>query len=604
MKPIIGISANYKENNSMLAEKYYQSVMLAGGAPVIVPATNDVAVLEQIVSALDGLIISGGGDIDPKYFDEEPIAELGEVNDFRDEYDIKLIETAAEKQVPILSICRGMQVVNVVFGGSLYQDIAAQHDGFSLKHSQKEGKNITTHQVIIKDNSRLAKIVGAENLMVNSVHHQAVRRVAAGFQEVAFAPDGICEAIESDFYDILGVQWHPEHLTEMYNVECRMNNDEKNQSKIVNRKSKINSHLKIFEWLVERAKIFNRAKKIHKKNLTIDSHCDTPMYFCYENVDIGIDNQEFMIDPKDLGVENEPPQPYRIKVDVPKMQHGLLDAVFMVAYIPQDDFKISKFQNFKIPFEKTDFLLNKIISQVAQHSDIVGIATSENDLIKLKSEGKKAIFLGIENGYGLGENLENIEKFYNLGVRYITLCHNGDNQICDSAAKSQNTHGGLSEFGKKVVQKMNELGIMIDVSHAGESTFWNVINLSKKPIIASHSCARALRNHPRNLTDEQLKALAKNSGVCQVCLYTGFLTDLPVASIETAIEHINYIVQLVGVDFVGIGSDFDGGGEIGGCTSANELINITKALIQHGYSDEEISKILGGNLLRVLNAQN
>jgi microsomal dipeptidase-like Zn-dependent dipeptidase/gamma-glutamyl-gamma-aminobutyrate hydrolase PuuD len=589
-KPIIGISANYKENNSMLAEKYYQSVILAGGAPVIVPATTDKAVLAKIAASLDGLIISGGGDINPKYFDEKPIAELGEVNDFRDEYDVNLITIAAEKQVPMLGICRGMQIINVVFGGSLYQDIAAQHDGFSLNHSQKEDKSITTQSVIIKDNSRLVKIVGAETLAVNSVHHQAVCRVAAGFQEVAFTQDGICEAIESDNYDILAVQWHPEGLT-MENEKWKMKNE--NQFEI-------NPHLKIFEWLIQKAEIFNHAKNIHRKFPTIDSHCDTPMYFCYENVNIGIDNQEFMIDPKDLGEENEPPQLYKIKVDAPKMQNGLLDAVFMVAYIPQ---KTLDKEALNYAVEKTDFLLNKIISQASQHSDIVEIATSEKDLLRLKNEGKRAIFLGIENGYGLGDNLDNIERFYQLGVRYITLCHNGDNLICDSASKTQNTHGGLSEFGKKVVQKMNKLGIMIDLSHAGESTFWDVINLSQKPIIASHSCARTLRNHPRNLTDEQLKALAKNGGVCQICLYQNFLTDLPIANIQTAIEHINHIVQLVGIDHVGIGSDFDGGGEILGCQASNEFINITKALVESGYNDEEIGKILGGNLLRVLGAQ-
>jgi microsomal dipeptidase-like Zn-dependent dipeptidase len=292
--------------------------------------------------------------------------------------------------------------------------------------------------------------------------------------------------------------------------------------------------------------------------------------------------------------------PYKTKVDVPKMQNGLLDAAFMVAYIPQKELDKNSLQK---AVEKTEFLLKKITAQVSQHSDIVEVATSKNDLIRIKNEDKKAIFLGIENGYGIGDGLQNIEKFYNFGVRYITLCHNGDNLICDSAAKSNNTHNGLSDFGKRVVEKMNELGIMIDVSHAGEKTFWDVVNLSAKPIIASHSCVKTLCNHPRNLTDRQIRAIAKNGGVVQVCLYKNFLTDLPIASIKTAIEHINYIVQLVGIDHVGIGSDFDGGGEILGCQAANELINITKALLKSNYKDKEIGKILGENFLRVLSAQ-
>ena len=221
MKPLIGISANFQENNSMLAQQYYESVILAGGAPVIIPVTTDNEVLTKIIRTIDGLVISGGADINPEYFDEKPIPELGKVVPLRDEYDVQLIRIAHAHQVPILGICRGMQVMNVVFGGSLYQDIDAQYDGFSMKHNQDEPKNTATHDVVIKDNSRLAKIVGAETLKVNSVHHQAVRRVAAGFYESAFAQDGICEAIESDYYHEIGVQWHPEHLT----VQKTENND-------------------------------------------------------------------------------------------------------------------------------------------------------------------------------------------------------------------------------------------------------------------------------------------------------------------------------------------------------------------------------------------
>jgi microsomal dipeptidase-like Zn-dependent dipeptidase/gamma-glutamyl-gamma-aminobutyrate hydrolase PuuD len=574
IKPLIGISANYKENNSMLAEKYYESVIAAGGVPVIIPVMQNPIVIDKIVQQIDGLIVSGGGDIDAKYFNEAPIPESGEVNHFRDKYDVTLITAATGRQVPIFGICRGMQVINVVFGGSLYQDIKAQYDGFSLNPSQTEERNITTQTAMIRDNTILATVTGTDNLAINSFHHQSVRRVANGFQEVAFTSDGICEAIESEFYDIFGVQWHPEYLA-----------------------AESQAHKNLFEHLVYLAKIFNRAKNIHKKHYSVDSHCDTPMFFDYK-IDIGMDNDLFTVNPKDLGANDENHDVlYKAKVDEPKMRQGLLDAAFMVAYLPQRELDE---QTVKATAEKTESILQKIIFQTNQHSDTLKIAKNFDDLKRAKQEDKKAIFLGIENGYGLGNDLKNIEKFYNLGVRYITLCHNGDNLICDSASKTAHTNNGLSEFGKNVINEMNRLGIMIDISHTGEKTFWDVINLSTKPIIASHSCVRTLCDHPRNLTDEQLKALAANGGVCQICLYKSFLTALPVASVDTAIEHINYIVQLVGVDYVGIGSDFDGGGEILGCTAANEFVNITKALIKNGYNDEEIGKIFGGNFLRVL----
>ena len=216
-----------------------------------------------------------------------------------------------------------------------------------------------------------------------------------------------------------------------------------------------------------------------------------------------------------------------------------------------------------------------------------------------KRNGIPTVFLGIENGCALAGNIDNIDYFYRLGVRYITLCHNGDNLLCDSAMQSLDTHNGLSEFGRQVVLKMNAVGMMVDVSHVGEKSFWDTVALSTKPIIASHSCCKALRNHPRNLTDEQIRAIARSGGVVQICLYKHFLSDTDVATVADAVRHIKHVVELVGVDYVGIGSDFDGGGEIAGAISENQLINITKALIKEGFDDDEISKILGGNLLRV-----
>ena len=213
---------------------------------------------------------------------------------------------------------------------------------------------------------------------------------------------------------------------------------------------------------------------------------------------------------------------------------------------------------------------------------------------------KKAVFIGIENGYALGKNLQNISMFKEMGVSYITLCHNGDNDICDSA-RGKGEWGGLSPFGREVVREMNRTGVMIDVSHAAESTFYDVLQTSETPIIASHSSARALCDHPRNLTDDQLKALAAQGGVAQICLYKGFINpEAEKASLSDAVRHIQHIVEIAGIDHVGIGSDFDGDGELRGCAATNELINITVRLLEAGYTEADLRKLWGGNLLRVM----
>jgi len=210
--PLIGISANFKDDKTMIDRQYYNAVIFAGGIPVIIPVTTDNKILTKTLLNLHGLLLSGGVDIYPQYYAEKPIDELGEVNIVRDEYEMKLIRIAHAQKNPILGICRGMQILNVTFGGTLYQDIGAQRNSFSLTHQQSEPKNITTHKVNIVQNSHLANIIGAESLYVNSSHHQAVKRIADGFTPTAFADDGICEAIESDSCAEIAVQWHPEHL--------------------------------------------------------------------------------------------------------------------------------------------------------------------------------------------------------------------------------------------------------------------------------------------------------------------------------------------------------------------------------------------------------
>ena len=245
--------------------------------------------------------------------------------------------------------------------------------------------------------------------------------------------------------------------------------------------------------------------------------------------------------------------------------------------------------------------LQEIHRQMELNRTRMCIAYTPQEVHVLKAAGKKAIMLGVENGYAIGKDIENITRFRKMGVSYITLCHNGSNDICDSA-RGDAEWNGLSPFGKEVVRKMNETGVLVDISHAAESTFYDALETSTYPIIASHSSARALCNHPRNLTDEQLKALAEQGGVAQICLYKEFINeDAEKASLSDAIRHIDHIVDLIGINHVGIGSDFDGDGELIGCRASNELINITMRLLKEGYTENDIAKIWGGNLLRVMN---
>jgi microsomal dipeptidase-like Zn-dependent dipeptidase len=281
------------------------------------------------------------------------------------------------------------------------------------------------------------------------------------------------------------------------------------------------------------------------------------------------------------------------------MEMGHIDAAFLVAYQAQGERDDQSLQ------EASDFAFRRfrqIREQVALQEQRVGVATNTADLIRLKKEGKKAFFIAVENGYAMGKDLRNLERFKEEGVTYITLCHNGSNDLCDSAV-GEPEWNGLSPLGKEAVKEMNRLGIMVDVSHASEATFYDVMKESSVPVIASHSSVRALCDHPRNLTDDQIRSIAAKGGVVQICLYNEFINPEPgKASISDALEHIRYVADLVGVDYVGIGSDFDGGGELLGCRSSNELIQITVKLLGLGYTEPEIEKIWGGNLLRVMNA--
>ena len=285
-----------------------------------------------------------------------------------------------------------------------------------------------------------------------------------------------------------------------------------------------------------------------------------------------------------------------ILVDLHKMTEGHLDATIMVAYLKQLE---RTDEALSAATAKADRILNEIEEMVAKNCTAVDIAYTPADLCRLKKAGKKAVMLGIENGYAIGKDITNVERFRHRGVVYMTLCHNGNNDICGSAR--YNEEGlGVSTFGEQVIKEMNRVGMMVDVSHAGEKSFYDALAISGKPIVASHSSARALCDHPRNLTDDQLKALAAKGGVAQVCMYGGFLRKNGEATIKDAIEHLNHMVNVMGIEHVGIGTDFDGDGGITGCASASELINFTRRLLLERYSEENIRLIWGGNFLRVM----
>jgi microsomal dipeptidase-like Zn-dependent dipeptidase len=294
------------------------------------------------------------------------------------------------------------------------------------------------------------------------------------------------------------------------------------------------------------------------------------------------------------------------------MSEGRQDATIMVAYIPQKDPLPSLTPAPKTPLAlrrgvggevgpKTyaDSIFNEIEAIVAKHSDAVRIARTPADLWANKQEGRKSIMLGIENGRAIEGRLDYLRHFAQRGIVYMTLCHNGDNDICDSARGTQ-THGGVSAFGREVIKEMNRLGIMVDLSHAAESSFYDALQLSETPIVCSHSSCRALCDHPRNLTDEQMRALAQKGGVMQVTLYNGFLVKDGQATIDDAMRHLQHAIDVMGIDHVGLGTDFDGDGGICGLESSSELLHFTQQLLKRGYSEQDIQKLWGGNFLRVM----
>lgn len=546
-RPIIAISANIIDELSTLHFAYSQAVMDAGGVPIIIPANCDAQSLHSLMRGVDGVLLSGGADIDARYFGEENIPDLTDLDWRRDLNEFAMLRAAIDRNLPILGICRGCQVINIALGGSIYQDLPSQYEAPLNTHFVLTDKHLPVHDVEIVEGSKLHKIVGATSIGVNSRHHQAVKSVAPSLRVSARSKDGVVEGVENR--QIVAVQWHPENMaTEGGREDMK----------------------RLFGHFVGEADLYRRAKWLHTNNITVDSHCDTPMLYDEGGFDFSIRNSG-------------------ARVDSVKMEEGYLDATITVAYIPQST--------------PRDEATHKALSTLKRfREDIEGsvvVARCVSDIVEAKAVGRRTVMLAVENGLAIGDDLTALDRFKEEGVVYVTLCHNGSNAICDSA-KGEAPHGGVSAFGALVVERMNSLGITVDISHSSESSTMDAIRLSKQPIIASHSSCRALCDHPRNLTDETIRAIAASGGVVQICAYGGFLKDADGATIHDLVAHIEHVISLTGYNHVGIGSDFDGGGGVEGFDGANDFMSVTIELLRNGHSSADVAKIMGGNILRVL----
>ncbi len=372
-----------------------------------------------------------------------------------------------------------------------------------------------------------------------------------------------------------------------------------------------------------------QARLIHDRVLTVDTHCDTASRLPGGNWDIGVRHNS---GDRASG-----------KVDLPRMVEGGLDAEFFAVFVGQGERTEQGYDRAKEWALRT---LDAIHAMCEKYPDLVGLALTPDDAYRLEKRGMRIAFIGLENGYPIGKDLENVAEFYEKGVRYITLCHSRDNDICDSSTDRQDPEDrGLSDFGREVVAACNRLGMMVDVSHISDKSFYDVLDVTKAPVIASHSSCRALCDSPRNLSDEMIRALAENGGVIQICFLSSYLRKpepnperdqalkelrekygsireiqdeavrkkareeygainarypREMATVEDVVDHIEHVIEIAGVDHVGIGTDFDGGGGVEGCNDVSEMFRVTEELARRGHSEEEIAKIWGGNVMRVL----
>ncbi|WP_369996145.1 dipeptidase [Winogradskyella sp.] len=394
----------------------------------------------------------------------------------------------------------------------------------------------------------------------------------------------------------------------------------------------------------EKEQLIAKAKDIHERVITLDTHCDINVKNFTDSLNYSqrLDNQ----------------------VNLPKMKEGGLDVAWFIVYTGQDSLTKSGFEKAHNNAMSKFNAIHKLVNDIAPND--IELALTSEDVRRINAKGKKVAMIGIENGYPIGLDIDNVEKFYDLGARYMSLSHNGHSQLCDSNTGESDgewLHNGLSDMGKRVIAEMNRLGMMIDVSHPSKESMRQMVELSKAPIIASHSSARALCNHSRNLDDEQLVWLKENGGVVQTVAFKSYLNtekneargealkaieakvmdslgtpliersearkmpetereayynnyvtmrgivrekaksmpDLPPAvDVGDFVDHIDYLVEKIGIDHVGISSDFDGGGGIEGWSDASETFNVTLELVKRGYTEAQIEQLWSGNLLRVL----
>jgi membrane dipeptidase len=378
----------------------------------------------------------------------------------------------------------------------------------------------------------------------------------------------------------------------------------------------------------EPAGVEERARALHRTMLTVDTHCDTAFNLLRTDWKIGD--------------RHDPLKRESGKIDLPRMREGGLDAEFFAAFVGQGPRTPEGYAKAK---EAAIKVIDAVAKMTVDYRQMIGLALAPADAFRLKREGKLTAFIGMENGYPIGLDLSLVEFFYKKGVRYITLCHTADNDICDSSTDRKDTQDkGLTEFGRRVVAECNRLGMIVDVSHASDKSFYDILQVTSAPVIASHSSARAVCDNPRNLSDDMLRALKKNGGVIQICFLGSYVKkpapnperdkalkeleskygnfravrdgavfakamseyaainekfpqDKP--NVQDLVDHIDHVRKTIGVDHVGIGTDFDGGGGVSGCDDVGGMIHVTEELIRRGYTAKEIEKIWGGNFMRV-----
>jgi membrane dipeptidase len=320
---------------------------------------------------------------------------------------------------------------------------------------------------------------------------------------------------------------------------------------------------------------------VHDASLPLDSHVDIPFDFATPEVD---------------------PRTGDLQVNLDKMRAGGLDSAFFIVYVGQT---ARTPENYAQAQADAMTKFDAIHRMTESYPELIGLAESADDVERLVGEGRLAAAIGIENGYVTGTDLALLDRYFEQGARYMTLVHNGHNDIADSAqptaelGDTPTEHGGVSDFGAAVIRRMNELGIMVDVSHASKAVALEAMALSAAPVIASHSSVRAVTDHVRNLDDETLLALAADGGVVQIVAYPGYIGNEEPKTVADLVDHIDYAVELIGIEHVGISSDFGGGGGIDGWNDATETPNITAELLRRGYSAGDIELMWSGNLLRV-----